>query len=359
MSKRLFAVTALAALLGTSAFAADMPLKAPPPPAVASGNWYFWIDGMYENVGLPSYGLGFHNIGIGSQADLGPAQSFDQRLDGAGVRGALGYMLPGSNIRFEIGGFYVAAQGSSSEATTLAAGAAPVLLNGATPGSTTGGFLCNGAGGFTCTTAGTLSASYDAWQINGKIAADRKYGVATISPFVTLFAGNTHNNDSLSQAFTQFQAGTVFRTGSYSASTALNWTDAGGSVGLNVSVPVTTALTFAVGGWVGGASRTVSLSGSDVSSFPTIVNFNGASAVSASDSRGVFLANAEASLAYAFRPNLFLRGFGGINYDGSVPGIMGPSFSGPLDAQTSHTGAGITYAAETSYYAGGGFELRF
>jgi hypothetical protein len=358
MNQRRLFFAALAALLGTPAFAADMPLKAPPA-AVASGNWYFWIDGMYENVGLPSYGLGFHNVGIGSQADLGPAQNFEQRLDGAGVRGALGYMLPGSNVKVEIGGFYVAAKGSSSEATTLAAGATPVLLNGSTPGSVTGGFLCNGAGGFTCTTAGTLSANYDAWQINGKIAADRRFGIFTITPSLTVFGGNTHNSDSFSQAFTQFAAGAVFRTGSYSASTALNWTDAGGSLGLNVSVPVSTALTFAVGGWIGGASRTVSLSGSDASIFPTTAGFNGASAVSANDSRGVFLANAEASLAYALRPNLTLRGFGGINYDGSVPGIAGPSFSGPLDAQTSHTGAGITYAAETSYYAGGGFEFRF
>jgi hypothetical protein len=336
-----------------------MPLKAPPPLAVASGNWYIWVDGMYENVHLPSYGLGFHNIGIGSEADLGAAQTFDQRLNGAGVRGALGYALPGSSLRFEIGGSYVTASGSTSQQTALAVGATPVLLNGALPGSVTGGFLCNGAGGFTCTTAGSLSARYDAWQINGKVAADRKFGVFTITPSLAVFGGNTHNSDSFSQAFTQFLTGTVFRTGSYSASTALNWTDAGGRFGLDVSVPVSTALTFGVGGWVGGASRTVSLSGSDVSFFPTTATFNGSSAVSAGDSRGVFLANAEATLAYAFGPHLTFRGFGGINYDGSVPGVAGPSFTGPEDATTSRTGAGISYTAETSYYAGAGFEARF
>jgi len=74
------AVTAAASALACSqmAFAAEMPIKAPPPVAVASGNWYFWIDGMYENVRLPSVGLGFHNIDPVSAADPGPAQSFNQ-----------------------------------------------------------------------------------------------------------------------------------------------------------------------------------------------------------------------------------------------------------------------------------------
>jgi hypothetical protein len=352
------AVAAAASALAYSqvAYAADMPLKAPPPLAVASGNWYVWLDGMYENVGLPSYGLGFHNVGIGSLADLGPAQNFSQRLNGGGVRGALGYALPGSSLRFEIGGSYVTASGSSSQQTTLAVGATPVLLNGALPGSVTGGFLCNGVGGFTCTTAGSLSAKYDAWQINGKVAGDRKFGVFTATPSLAVFGGNTHNSDSFSQAFAQFLTGTVFRTGSYSATTALNWTDAGARAGLDISVPVSNTLTFGIGGWLGGASRTVSLSGSDVSFFPATAIFNGASVVSAGDSKGVFLANAEARLAYAFSPNLSFRGFGGINYDGSVPGITGPSYSGALQ---SGTGAGITYTAETSYYAGGGFEARF
>lgn len=358
MNKHLLAAAALAALGSTSAFAADMPLKAPPI-AAASGNWYFWVDGMYENVRLPSYGLGIHGIGDASFLDLGPAQTFNQTLNGGGVRGALGYTMPGSGIRFEVGGSYVSAKGSSSQTSTLINDAAPILLSGANPGSAiVGSFLCAGIQGFTCTTAGTLSASYDAWQINGKIAVDRRFGAATISPSLAVFGGNTHNDQNLSQAFTQFLAGATFNSGTYSASTALRWTDAGARAGLDLSVPVTGALTFALGGWVGGASRTVSLSGSDVSHF-SIAIFNGTSTVSAGDSRGVLLANAEVGLAYAINPIVTLRGFGGLDYDGSVPGVVGPSLTGNIGAPTARTPAGIGYAAETSYYAGGGFAARF
>lgn len=359
MKKHLFAAAALAAMVGTSAFAADMPFKAPPI-AGASGNWYFWIDGMYENVRLPSYALGYHGFGDTSFVDFGPAQSFNQTLNGGGLRGALGYTMPGSGIRFEIGGSYVSAKGSSSQTSTLANDAAPVLLNGANPGSAiVGALLCAGVQGFTCTAAGTVSSDYDAWQINAKVAVDRKFGAATISPSLTVFGGNTHNDQNLSQTFQQFLGGAPFSNmGTYSASTALRWTDAGARAGLDFSVPVTDALTFALGGWVGGASRTVSFSGSDVSRFSSPI-FNGTSTVSAGDSKGVLLANAEIGLAYAFNPIVTLRGFGGVNYDGSVPGVASPSIVINVGGPTLRTPAGIAYAAEASYYAGGGLQVRF
>ncbi len=42
-----------------------MPIKAPaykaPAAAVEHDNYYFWLDGMYDRVRLPTYGLGVHN----------------------------------------------------------------------------------------------------------------------------------------------------------------------------------------------------------------------------------------------------------------------------------------------------------
>jgi hypothetical protein len=358
MNKHLLATAALAVIVSTTAFAADMPLKAPPPVAVAAGNWSFWIDGMYENVRLPSSALGIHTSNLAlPNTDLGPAQSFDPRLNGGGVRGGIGYTMPGPSARFELGGSYVAAKGSASQATVLSTSlftsAEPVLLNGTVPGLAA--FNCFGP--FTCGVAGTVNTSYSAWQINGKAAIDRKLGAITVTPSVAIFGGNSRNDQSLSQAFTQMSGGAVINTGSYSANASLRWTDFGGRVGLDGSIPVASALTFGLGGWVGGVSRTVSLSGSDASSF-TATFFNGASTVSAGDSRGVLLANAEASLAYAISPTLMVRGFGGVNYDGSVPGIRGPSYTGSFLGPTSTTAAGINYAHETSYYAGGGFQWR-
>ena len=87
--------------------------------------------------------------------------------------------------------------------------------------------------------------------------------------------------------------------------------------------------------------------------------FNGTSAIATSDTKGVLLANAEASLAYNFSPMMTLRGFVGLNYDGSVPGITNPTFTGSVNAPTTTTPASIYYAHETSYYAGGGLVVRF
>ena len=53
-----------------------------------------------------------------------------------------------------------------------------------------------------------------------------------------------------------------------------------------------------------------------------------------------------------------LRGFAGLNYDDAVPGLASPAYTGSL-AATSPVPAGITYAHETSYYAGGGAMVKF
>jgi len=361
------AIIAIASIIacGHAASAADLPLKAPPPAAISPGSWYVWIDGMYENVRLPSYALGIQNRvrdGAGFR-DVGPGQKFDRKLDGEGVRGTLGYTMPGSGIRFELGGSYVTAKASSSQPTALAI-AVPVLLNGVTPGSILGGFLCDGTSGFTCATTSALDVSYAAWRIDGKLAADRKLGAVTVSPFVAIFGGNTRDSDHFSQAFRQFDGtGAVFRTGSYAASTELRWQDVGARLGVDLSVPLAGSWTLGASGSIAGADRMVSLSGSDLSSFPTIAAFNGASVLSANDNRSVFLANAELSLAYAFNSILRVRGFAGLNYDGGVPGIAPP---GPTATPTPFgappipgPAAGIAHSAETSFYAGASIGARF
>jgi hypothetical protein len=54
-----------------------------------------------------------------------------------------------------------------------------------------------------------------------------------------------------------------------------------------------------------------------------------------------------------------VRGFVGLNYDGSVPGIANPTFAGLAGAPTSKSAASIYYAHETSYYAGGGVVAKW
>jgi hypothetical protein len=55
-----------------------------------------------------------------------------------------------------------------------------------------------------------------------------------------------------------------------------------------------------------------------------------------------------------------LRGFAGLNYDSRVPGIAAPQIGGIAGiVPATGTPAGIKFAAETSYYAGGGITVKF
>jgi hypothetical protein len=253
---------------------------------------------------------------------------------------------------------YVGAKESNTEFSSISTfGVGGQFING----DISGGYICTPAVFFgTCNIAGTLSTAYDAWQFNGKVAADWKFGSVTVTPSVAVFGGNTRADQTLTQSFTyiDFTTGVTALTGGYTASTSLKWNDAGGRIGLDVSTPVSTALTIGIGSWLGGAERKTSLSGSDSAS-DTAGQFNGSGALSINDSKTVFLANAEARIAYEFAQMATLRGFVGLNHDASVPGIAAPSFTGSFAAATSTTAARITYGSETSYYAGVGVTVTF
>lgn len=348
------ALLATVAVIGFAsvASAADMPVKAPAA-VVSESGYYFWLDGMYNRVRLPTYNLGFRNTTPGPFNDTGPVQSYDPRLNAGGVRGAFGYVMPGTSTKFELGGSYVGGNGSGSQSTTSSSSYVTVLfLNGSGQNNA---FGCNGVS--VCSTVGNLSTSFSAWQINGKVSNDWKYGSVTVTPSLAVFGGNTRVGQSFSQLFSQ---PFFSNTGTYSVSTTERWTDIGARVGVDINAPVTTALTVGIGGWVGGANRRTSLSGNDAGT-DTVGGavFGGASTLSIGDSKSVFLANVEAGLAYKVTSAVTLRGFAGLNYDGGVPGIASPSFTGDISAPTSRTAASINYAHETSYYAGGGVAVKW
>ena len=62
-----FASTEPNATTATAAYAsaANLPTKAPAAIGAENG-YYFWLDGMYDRVRLPTYQLGYHNIGGGA-----------------------------------------------------------------------------------------------------------------------------------------------------------------------------------------------------------------------------------------------------------------------------------------------------
>ena len=294
------------------------PVSAAPKTAqqtVSENGVYFWVDGLYEHVKLPTYGLGLHNTSSSPYVDVGPLQTFNPRLNGGGVRAAIGYGIPGTTTRIEFGGSYIdasASQSSSISPTGLGAG---LLLTGAGVAS---GFNCQNA--FACATTGVLGTDYRAWSLNGKAETDWKYGSVTITPSLAVFGGNTRADQTLTQALTYFLGGAAINSGSYSARTELEWRDLGARVGLHLSSAVTPSFIIGWGGSVSVAARSVSLSGNDVSNSTNPAGFIvGSSALGLDDNRTVLLANAEANFIWHLTSVMSLTGFAGLNTTATFP----------------------------------------
>ncbi|HEX9070893.1 MAG TPA: hypothetical protein VF852_02960 [Pseudolabrys sp.] len=346
-----------------NAYAADLPVKEPPKGvAVGASGFYTWLDGSYQRINLPNYGLGFMHADIGAATVSGPIHSFDAHAAGYGIAGGVGYLLPyaptspwfGSDMRVEVAGSYI-------NATATQTAGASITAPG--PGSDTGVVLLNGQastllGCLTpsiCQTNAALHTDYSSWQVGGRLASDYRFGLVTLTPSLGLFAGSSKNDQTFAESLTVLGGPiTLF----YNASTALRWTDLGGRLGLDGKLAVHPWVTLGLGGWVGWAGRWTDFNGTDRWNSATPPPAFGSS-VTASDTTTAFLANLEASVTVTPTPHWTGRAFVGLNYDDSVPGISTPTASGQAFAPTSVTRAGIVYAKETSWYAGGGVAYRF
>src|SRR5215470_671208 len=111
---------ALTVLAAAPAWAADLPMKAPPTAAVVqTGGFYAWLDGSWQDINLPRYDLGFVFQPTGGAVT--PAFSAAPRATGWGVSGGGGVLLPtgfGARDRFDVGGSFVHATDLRSGATT-------------------------------------------------------------------------------------------------------------------------------------------------------------------------------------------------------------------------------------------------
>ncbi|HEY4919049.1 MAG TPA: hypothetical protein VII40_02995 [Xanthobacteraceae bacterium] len=115
------------------------------------------------------------------------------------------------------------------------------------------------------------------------------------------------------------------------------------------------------------AGRFISLSAVDsATASPAFAAFTPSpspTAINPSTSTAAFLANAQADLTIRPLRNVELNGFVGLNYDNRVPGVSAPvivgnaGVTGPLG--THGMPAGIEFASETSFYAGGGITVKF
>ncbi len=353
------AFSVLAGLLTAPALAADMPLKAPVQDV--GGGFYVWLDGSYDRVALPAYTLG-PGLSVGAvfaSTYGGQVLSLNSDVSGYNVGGGIGYRLPGnwpgSNARIEIGGSFVDARGTGNQVTAYTlpfTGATQQLLGG----MITDSFGCIG----TCTATTSLATSYQSGQLNLRFATDYKLGVVTLTPSVAVFGGESRNNQIYS--LRDNNGSSPNSNEFYSANTRLKWDDVGVRAGLDGRTPLTGWLSVGVGGWGGVASRRTNLTGADseffINSvgtvFPTVT-----SAVTASDNRAAFVGNLEGNLYLQPMTNVTLRVFGGLNYDGAVPGIRAPSYTGAFTFAAPTVAAGISHSSEISYYTGGGLKIGF
>jgi hypothetical protein len=305
----------------------------------SGGRFYLRGDGAYQSIGLPTFAAGIHRNNSG---DFGPINRFDLPATGASGGGAVGYEFPtgtfpefAGRVRTEIGGSYVRADGHQFDTATTsvpagAGGYSLVLLNGYS-GSLT--FVCP-----TCMSSSNLQTKYESWQGNWKVATDYRVGPLTLSPSVSAIAGRTR----LTQQFDQMFTGNL----DYSLSSLMSWSDMGGKVGVDLNWMVQPWMTVGIGGSYGAAQRRLTGTASDAS-----VRLNATSFVTIDESLTAHIANAEASIALVPTRDITVRGFFGLNRDDHVPGLTTSDLAG--------TPAGLTYAAQTSYYAGGGVTGRF
>ena len=360
--KRLLLGMALSAFAG-AASADDVPVLGKMSPTIVSaGGWYVSLDGAWQSINLPDYGLGFHKVAAPTFPDAGPFQTFKPQLDAYLFRGAIGYFLPpaasntffGANTRVEIGGFYAGATGSDNGTATFTDGG--VVTENFDGTGKSSGYVCSLAQ--VCTTTSKLSTDYSNWQLHGKVAGDYHWGSVLVTPSLAVFAGDAHVDQAMSQSL---NLSVTPRLATYNGSTSLRWTDLGARAGLDLKVDLTPRWAVSLGGSAGFAVRHAALSGSDVA-VDSITGANiltGAGTISTDADATAFVANAEAGVAFKWLPTLTVRGFAGLDFDSEVPGVAGPSFAGGLFTTPTRSPGSISFQDETSLYVGSGATWTF
>jgi hypothetical protein len=351
MRKRVIAAGLIAAgVAGPCAAASAQPaLQNVPRGAVSqmsSSGFYIWVDGTVQRINLPSYRVGPISADLTTGVAIGPLNNFDQRLSGAGVAAAAGYVFRdgifapgwGSNVRVELGASRVQADATGSAAGTLTA-IGRQLLNGLDTGGACVPF---------CNYGTTLQSDFKSMQYHLQAASDFRAGNVTLSPALAVFTTSARSHQAIATSI----AGVA--NPYYAADTTLEWHDWGARAGLDGKLEVTPWMTIGLGGTIGLVRRDVDFAGSDTYNAPFA-----ASSISRSTDTTAFLANAEASITLRPAPAAAVRAFAGLNYDSRVPGILPASYTGSYIAPTSITAANILFSHETSWYAGGGMVITF
>lgn len=320
-----------------------------------SGGAYVWMDGSYQSIGLPSVAnFGVQGLLPATTISSG-SEKHDPRLNGHGINGGLGYVfapgvfspLWGSNVRIEVSGNYVRADGTSFSES------APVTNVNLTALPLTGvAFGITGCGGSTCLTRSSLSSDYTAWNIDLKTKSDFRSGAWTLSPSMAFVAGGADTSQHFAQQ--TFLDGALYPLVGSDMNAAMKWTDVGAKFGLETRYDFANGFSAGLIGSAGLVHRAASMSADSSillgSAVPRL------SAVQDSRNTVPLLLNLEARLTAHVMPNVTAKGFVGLTYDSDVPGIEAPQ---SLVFASTGIPARIKFDAATSYYAGGGLNVSF
>lgn len=339
-------VTACAIFLGPSALAQN---AGPPAATGSTGGVKIWFDGAYHSVNLPTFALGFFNLGVGTFEPLGATQTYKPRAAGEGVSGGISFLLshgvlPGTNAR-------VALVGAFADVTSTQTGSALSEFNVA---QLLGGQLSFPCG--PCVLPSRLETEHRQWRAGLATSSEFSAGALIFIPSFEFFGGGARTSQIYAQ---QRIAGLAVSY--YDSLTALQSRDIGAKIGLAVVMPVAPMIELGVSGTLATAYRHVNFAGNDRfdDGISTLT-----SAIDVSRSVVAFIPGAHAQLTVRPAPSVQLKAFGGVELDTRVPGIISPQFTAEqflalVGTTTPATPASISFSSQTNYFFGGGISVAF
>jgi hypothetical protein len=336
-------MAAWAVLSGTPVAAQD---TAPSIKYFSPGGIFVWADGAYHSINLPTFGLGFFELGFPSFQRIGPVQTYQPRVTGAGFSGGIGFTLPhgtlpGTDARVALVGSLIKASAAQSALTTSAFNT-PQLLNGII------WFPCG-----PCVLPSRLSTDHSSWRVGLNATTRIPAGSIAMIPSIEILGGQTETR----QTYAQVRQATGVANVYYDSATNVRWRDVGAKIGLAASIPVTPTIELEIGGTITAVHRHATLSGNDRldDGFGVILT----SAIDVSQSTAAFIPGMHAQITARPWSKVQLRAFGGAEHDNRVPGIASPTFTTDqfialFGTTTPATPASIGFSAQTNYRVGGG-----
>ncbi len=297
-----------------------------------SSRTYAWIDASYQSANIPVVNPGQSAALTIAAPAYAPLRATDPFPNGAGMRGAVGIILPsdtftaafGADARIELAASYTDI-GALMRESPLNLGE-PQLFNGASS-------LIGCTAIVNCLPAAMSPTSYQTLQVDLRAASDFHLGPVVVTPSLTLFSKDARGTQSF-----------------YAASGTSSWREWGARFGLDSTLALDARQSVGLRASVGGSYRAANFAASEAdfadAGAPPLLTSGHWNAIP-------FTSSAEASYLLRPAPGYLLRAFVGLSYDSRMP-VSAESIG--LDPTIS---GAISYQALMTYYYGIGLKVHF